>query len=67
MKSEVRRIFKKKKVEGIRQGQESDELLGYRLERGLHENSEVKKVEKESISSKKISSPRRKKRKKKRN
>jgi len=30
------RIFKKKKVEGIRQGQESDELLGYRFERGVH-------------------------------
>jgi len=67
MKFKVKRILKKKKVEGIRQGQESDELLGYRIERDLHENSEVKKVEKESISSQKITSSRRKKRKKKRN
>jgi len=55
MKSKVKRIFKKKKVEGIRQGQESDELLGYQLERDLHENSQ------------KITPSRRKKRKKKRN
>jgi len=36
-KSKLKRIFKKKKVEGVRQGQELDEVLGYQLERGLHE------------------------------
>ena len=36
-KSKKKRFFKKKKVEGVRQGQESDALLGHRFERGLHE------------------------------
>jgi len=35
------RIFKKKKVEGIHQGQETDEVLGYRFERGLHNKNRI--------------------------
>jgi len=37
------RIFKKKKVEGIHQGQETDEVLGYRFERGLHKKKRKEK------------------------
>ncbi|MHA1191200.1 MAG: hypothetical protein ACTSP9_02745 [Promethearchaeota archaeon] len=43
MKRSKLRIFKKKQVDGIRQGQESDELLGYEFERGLHETSRKRK------------------------
>jgi len=44
-RSKLKRIFKKNKAipDGIRQGQELDEVLGYQLERGLHENNETKK------------------------
>ena len=37
--------FKKNKAipNGIRQGQELDAVLGYEVERGLHENNETKK------------------------
>lgn len=40
------------KTNGIRQGQESDELLGYQFERGSHENSLKKKRKKEEIRKK---------------
>ena len=43
MKFKVKKIFKKNKVEGVRQGQELDGLLGHRLERGVHEPSRRKK------------------------
>jgi len=45
-RSKLKRIFKKNKAipDGIRQGQELDEVLGYQLERGLHENNETKKL-----------------------
>ena len=44
----MKRIFKKDKgkLEGIRQGQELDEVLGYELERDLHENIETEKKRK---------------------
>ena len=35
-KSKKKRFLKKKKVEGVRQGQESDALLGHQFERGVH-------------------------------
>ena len=55
-RSKLKRIFKKNKVlvDGIRQGQELDELVGHQFERGLHENNETEKGEKESIGSQKI-------------
>lgn len=46
MKLKVKKFKKKNKVEGIRQGQELDALLGYKTERGLHEPSKRKKGKK---------------------
>ncbi len=42
-KRSILKRFKKNKakVDGIREGQESDELLGYQFERGSHENNET--------------------------
>jgi len=52
-RSKLKRLKKNKAVEGIRQGQELDAVLGYQVERGLHENNETKKKEekKEEINS----------------
>jgi len=41
MKRSKLRIFKKKQVDGIHQGQELDGLLGHEFERGLHEKESV--------------------------
>ena len=43
MKYKVKKFFKKNKVEGVRQGQELDALLGHQTERGLHDPSKRKK------------------------
>jgi len=42
-RSILKRFKKNKGIEGIRQGQELDAVLGYQVERGLHENNETKK------------------------
>ncbi len=47
-RSKFKRIFKKNKakVDGIREGQELDALLGHQIERGLHDTKKRKKKRK---------------------
>ncbi len=47
-RSKFKRIFKKNKakVDGIREGQELDALLGHQIERSLHDTKKRKKKRK---------------------